>query len=84
MKYRVYGRTTVTVTVEVSADNEKDALEVAFDQLTNLTAFAGNGGFDKLVGVYGDDESISADEEIMYDTAELIGPDDPEDEDDED
>ena len=49
MKYRVYGRTTVTVTVEVSADNKKDALEVAFDQLTNLTAFAGNGGFDKLV-----------------------------------
>ena len=44
MKYRVYGRTTVTVTVEVSADNKKDALEVAFDQLTNLTAFAGNGG----------------------------------------
>ena len=63
---------------------KKDALEVAFDQLTNLTAFAGNGGFDKLVGVYGDDESISADEEIMYDAAELIGPDDPEDEDDED
>ena len=51
MKYRVFGHTTVTVTVEVSADNEKDALEVAFDQLTNLTAFAGNGGFDKLVGV---------------------------------
>ena len=37
-----------------------------------------------MVGVYGDDESISADEEIMYDAAELIGPDDPEDEDDED
>lgn len=84
MKYRVFGHTTVTVTIEVSADNKKDALEVAFDQLTNLTAFAGNGGVDKLVGVYGDDESISADEEIMYDAAELIGPDDPEDEDDED
>ena len=84
MKYRVYGRTTVTVTVEVSADNEKDALEVAFDQLTNLTAFSGNGGMDKLVGVYGDDESVAADEEIVYDDAELIGPDDPEDEDDED
>ena len=54
MKYRVFGHTTVTVTIEVSADNKKDALEVAFDQLTNLTAFAGNGGFDKLVGVYGD------------------------------
>ena len=58
MKYRVFGHTTVTVTIEVSADNKKDALEVAFDQLTNLTAFAGNGGFDKLVGVYGDAQMI--------------------------
>ena len=84
MKYRVFGHTTVTVTIEVSADNKKDALEVAFDQLTNLIAFAGNGGYDKLVGVYGDDESIAADEEIVYDDAELIGPDDPDDEDDDD
>ena len=84
MKYRVFGHTTVTVAVEVSADNEKDALEVALDQLSNLTAFSGNGGCDKLVRVYGDDESVAADEEIVYDDAELIGPDDPDDEDEDD
>lgn len=81
MKYRVYGHTTVTVVVEVSADSEEDAKEVALDQRSSLTSYCGNGGTDKLIGVDGDDESVSADEEIEYDDVELIGPDDEEDED---
>lgn len=71
-KYRVYGYTTVTVTIDVVADSEEDAYEVALDERTALTAYEGNGGLDKLIGVDGEDESVSADCEIIYDDIELL------------
>ena len=84
MKYRVYEHTTVTVVVEVSADSEENAKEAALDQRDFLTSYCGNGGTDKLIGVDGDDESVSADEEIEYDDVELIGPDDEDEDEEED
>lgn len=75
-KYSVRGTTVVTVTKEVWANNEDEAYEKAFYQLNCLTAFCGNGGTDKLVGVYGDDESVDADGTIEYDDIEEL-EDDP-------
>jgi hypothetical protein len=79
-KYRVYGHTTVTVTIEVNAENEAEAYDTARGELIDLMAFVGNGGTDKLIGVDGKDQSVSADEEIVYDNIKLLGSADEEDE----
>lgn len=71
-KFRVYGTTTVTVTKEVWANSKEEAMEKAEQQLSNLTGYAGNGGWDKLVGVDGHDEAVSADDNIVYDDVETM------------
>ena len=75
-KYKVIGTTVVTVTKEVWANNEDEAYDKAYDELSGLTAFCGNGGTDKLVGVYGYDESVDADDTIDYTHVEIL-EDDP-------
>lgn len=71
-KYRVYGTATVTVTKEVWANDEDEALEKAYDALPYLTAYCGNGGGDKLIGVEGYNETVEAFDDIEYnDTQEL-------------
>lgn len=75
-KYSVRGTTVVTVTKEVWANSEDEAYEKAWSQLSSLTAFCGNGDIDKLIGVYEDSESISADDTINYNDIEEI-EDDP-------
>lgn len=75
-KFRVCGTTTVTVYKEVWASDEGEAIDKANEKLNYLTAFCGNGGTDKLIGVYDSDESVSADDYIEWnDTEEL--EDDP-------
>ena len=75
-KYRVYGTTTVSVVKEVWANSEEEAYEKAERQLDSLTEYCGNGGYDKLVGVDGYDERVSAGDVITYDDCEEI-EDDP-------
>ena len=75
-KYSVRGTTVVTVTKEVWAASEDEAYDKAWRKLDSLTAFCGNGGTDKLIGVYGSDESVAADDIIEYDDIELL-EDDP-------
>lgn len=75
-KYRVYGTTTVTVTKEVWASNEDEALEKACSALPCLTAYCGNGGYDKLIGVEEDDETVETFDDIEYNDVEEI-EDDP-------
>lgn len=75
-KYRVYGTTVVEVVKEVWANNEDEAYEKASNQLSRLIEYVGNGGYDKLVGVECDDESVAANEDIDYDDCELL-EDDP-------
>ena len=75
-KYSVRGTTVVTVTKEVWANNEDEAYDKAWQKLDSLTAFCGNGGIDKLVGVYDNDASVSADDTIEYDDIEVL-EDDP-------
>jgi len=71
-KYKVFGHTVVNVVVEVEAENEGKAYKIAEDELCGLIAFCGNGGTDKLVGVDGENQSVSADEGIEYDYIELL------------
>ena len=75
MKYKVNGKTTVIVTTEVVADSAEDALEVAYNELTGLICYAGNGGSDKLIGVDGENESVSAEDEIEWTSAEQLESD---------
>lgn len=83
-KYRVFGHTSVNVIIEVVAENEAAAYKKAAKELNSLEAYVGNGGYDKLIGVYGDDRSVETDESIDYDDIEDLGPapdeDDEEDE----
>ena len=78
MKYRVYGHTTVNVTIEVMADSAEEAISEACGELNGLIPYVGNGGTDKLVGVDGDCASVSADDEIQWTSAEELGSDEDE------
>ena len=74
-KYRVKGRVSVDVTIEVEADSAEEALEVANDELCGLNQYVGNGGMDKLIGVDGDNESVDAPGEIEWTDAEELDED---------
>ena len=65
--YRVYGNTTVCVCKEVWANSADEAIERAGDELYSLNEYCGNGGYDKLIGVENEDESVSADGMIEWD-----------------
>ena len=81
MRYRVYGHTTVTVTTEVNASSPEEAMRIAKEELDSLSsAYGGNDGVDKLVGVDGYYDTATADEGIEWDDYEELEPD----EDDED
>lgn len=72
-KYKVYGTVQVAVYKEVWANNEDEAYEKASEQLSCLTEYAGNGGWDKLIGVDGDGESVETESnEIEYNDIELL------------
>jgi hypothetical protein len=75
-KFKVCGTVNVIVTKEVWACSEEQAMEKAYDKLSYLTAYCGNGGYDKLIGVDGKDESVDIHDDIYYDDAEVI-EDDP-------
>ena len=72
-KYRVCGVVEVAVYKEVWANSEDEAYEKAYDELSNLTEYAGNGGWDKLIGVDGNDESVdTCSNDIVYNDIELL------------
>lgn len=75
-KFKVCGNVNVVVTKEVWAHNEEEAMKKAQERLSCLTAYCGNGGWDKLVGVENSDESVDIFDDIVYDDAEEI-EDDP-------
>ena len=67
-KYIITGYTEVTVEVTVEAENEEEAIEKAYDNVS-IDNYCGNGGTDKLIGVCNTDEataSIYADSELDY------------------
>ena len=60
-KYKVYGTYTITIAKEVWANDEDDAVDKAAETFGGVIEYCGNGGYDKLVGVSEDDESVAAD-----------------------
>ena len=75
-KFKVYGNVNVVVTKEVWARTAEEAMEKAQERLSCLTAYCGNGGCDKLVGVENHDESVDVFDDIVYDDIEEL-EDDP-------
>ena len=71
-KYVVYGKVTAFISVELEAENKKEAIEKAYEECSGPMSFAGNGGYDKLIGVDGDNVSISCDDEVEYTEVEEI------------
>ena len=71
-KIRVLGHAMVTVSVllEVEDDkelNEQELYAQARRSFGGFIDYAGNGGVDQLIGVEGEDETISADEMPVFD-----------------
>lgn len=74
-KYIVFGKVTAYIEVELEAENEKEAIEKAHEECSGPMNFAGNGGYDKLIGVCDTDDaivSIACDDEVEYTEAEEI------------
>jgi hypothetical protein len=74
-KFNVTGTVTITVEKEVYAISEEAAIDIASDELQYLTSYVGNGGYNKLIGVDGEGESVDPDGEIQWESAELIEDD---------
>lgn len=73
-KYIVTRYTRVIVEVTVEAENEEEAIEKAYDNVS-IDNYCGNGGTDKLIGVCNTDEataSIYANSELEYAEVEEI------------
>ena len=74
-KYNVMGKVIAYVSVELEAENEKEAIEKAYNECSGPMSFIGNGGCDKLIGVCDTDSadvSITCDDEVEYTEAEEI------------
>lgn len=80
-RYMVYGKALVDVQIEVEAEDREEALEMAYNTLDDLEAYAGNGGLDKIVGVDLDEASISPNG-IEYEDVEYLGESEEEEDDD--
>ena len=69
---RVLGHAEVTVSVRIKVIDdetlsEQDIYARAGKKFGGIMAFVGNGGMDKLIGVEGEGETISADEAPVFD-----------------
>ena len=59
-KWNVYGSASIGVTMSVEAETKEEAMQKAYEEFPGLTNFAGNGGTDRLVGVYDGECSLDA------------------------
>lgn len=67
-KYTVTGYANVVVEVTVEAENEEEAIEKAYDNVS-IDNYCGDGGTDKLIGVCNTNEAAAAiyvDSELEY------------------
>ena len=74
-KYIVTGKVTAFISVELEAENKKEAIEKAYEECSGPTNFIGNGGYDKLIGVWDTDNadvSIACDDEVEYTEVEEV------------
>lgn len=80
-RYMVYGKALVDVQIEVEAEDREEALEMAYNTLDDLEAYAGNGGMDKIVGVDLEEAAICPNG-IEYEDVEYLGESEEEENDD--
>ena len=71
-KIRVFGHTTVTVSTVITVRDgtelsEKEIRRRAKQKFGGIHAYLGNGGDDKLIGVEDENETIAADEAVVFD-----------------
>lgn len=66
-KFDVHGVVPVVVHVTVEADNGDEAIEKAAQKFNGVREYMGNGGYNKLIGVEGNDESITIDGNVEFD-----------------
>lgn len=74
-KYIVSGKVTAFISVELEAENKKEAIKKAYKECSGPMDFVGNGGCDKLIGVCDTDSanvSIACDDEVEYTEVEEI------------
>lgn len=74
-KYIVTGKVTAFISVELEAKNKKEAIKKACEECSGPIGLAGNGGYDKLIGVCDTDYaivSIACDDEVEYTEVEEI------------
>ena len=74
-KYIVTGKVAAFISVELEAENKKEAIKKAYEECSGPMNFVGNGGYDKLIGVYDTDNagvSIACDDEVEYTEVEEI------------
>ena len=72
--YTVTGYAIVVVEVTVEAENEEEAIQKAYDNVS-IDNYYGNGGADKLIGVCDTEEataSIYADSELEFAEVEEV------------
>lgn len=70
-KIRVFGDAVVTVSCVIYVrDNtqlsQKEIFRRAKKKFNGIHEYIGNGGYDKLIGVEGDEETIAADEPVEW------------------
>lgn len=73
MKYEVTGYASVMCVMQVEAESEEQAIEIANDEFGSLTNYVGMGGTDKMIGVLeSEGRSIYPDSEVEFESAEKI------------
>lgn len=76
-KFRVYGTVHINVTGTVEASSEDEAADKAYEEWPGLSNYAGNGGTNKIVGLYDQNWSIEpADDALEIDVVEKGDDDD--------
>lgn len=66
-KYDVHGTVPVVVHITVEAENGEQAMKIVTQKFKGIHDYMGNGGCDKLIGVEGDNESITIDGNVQFD-----------------
>lgn len=69
-KVRVFGHTTIIVStiIEVPDDADEDQIyDKVAEKFAGISAFVGNGGTHKLIGVSGKNDTITVDEPVEFD-----------------
>lgn len=74
-KYIVTGKVTAFISVEIEAENKKEAIEKAYEECAGPVNFVCNGGYSKLIGVPDSDcaeVGIYCDDEVEYTEVEEV------------